>query len=107
MTSKREHGVRTGTVQWKTAMLKLGAVGVIAAISAGAVAAGDTKRGAQLFQQCMACHSVQAGEHMTGPSLAHAAGRKAGTGPGFQRYSEALKRSGVTWNDAALERARI
>ena len=83
------------------------ALGLIAAISAGAAAAGDAKRGAQLFQQCMACHSVQPGEHMTGPSLAHAAGRKAGTGPGFQRYSEALKRSGVTWNDAALERARI
>lgn len=85
-------------------MLKLSALGLIAAISSGAAAAGDAKRGAQLFQQCMACHSVQPGEHMTGPSLAHAAGRKAGTAPGFQRYSDALKRSGVTWNDATLDK---
>ena len=44
-----------------------------------AVAAGDAKRGAQLFQQCMACHSTEPGEHLTGPSLAHVWSRKAGT----------------------------
>jgi cytochrome c len=85
-------------------MLKLGALALVAAMSHSAVAAGDAKRGAQLFQQCIACHSVQPGEHMTGPSLAQAAGHKAGTAPGFQRYSEALKRSGVTWDDAALDK---
>lgn len=74
------------------------------AAAASAVAAGDAKRGVQLFRQCMACHSVQPGEHMTGPSLAHAAGHKAATAPGFQRYSDALKGSGVTWDDAALEK---
>jgi cytochrome c len=67
-----------------------------------AVAAGDAQRGAQLFGQCMACHSVQPGEHMTGPSLAHVWNRKAGS-QDFMRYSEPLKRSGVTWNDAALD----
>lgn len=85
-------------------MLKLSALGLIAAIGQSAIAAGDAKRGAQLFQQCMACHSVQAGEHLTGPSLAQAAGHKAGTAQGFQRYSDALKRSGVTWDDAALDK---
>lgn len=74
------------------------------AMSGAALGAGDAKRGAQVFRQCMACHSVQPGEHMTGPSLAHAAGHKAGTAPGFQRYSDALKRSGVTWDDAALDK---
>ena len=68
-----------------------------------ALAAGDAKRGVQLFRQCIACHSVQPGEHLTGPSLAHAVGHKAGTAPGFQRYSDALKRSGVTWDDASLD----
>lgn len=85
-------------------MLNVGALALIAVASQGVVAAGDAKRGAQLFQQCMACHSVQAGEHMTGPSLAHVAGRKAGTAQGFQRYSDAMKRSGVTWEDAALDK---
>jgi cytochrome c len=52
----------------------------------------------------MACHSVQSGEHLTGPSLARAAGHKAGTAEGFQRYSDALKRSGVTWDDVTLDK---
>ena len=74
------------------------------AVSSVVLGAGDAKRGAQLFRQCMACHSVQPGEHLTGPSLARAAGHKAGTAEGFQRYSDALKRSGVTWDDAALDK---
>src|SRR5882672_3748055 len=67
-------------------------------------AAGDAKRGAQLFGQCVACHSVQPGEHQTGPSLAHVWNRKAGTTAGFMRYSDAVKQSGVTWNEAALDK---
>ena len=88
-------------------MPKAGAIVLIAIatiVSKSAVAAGDAKRGAQLFQQCMACHSVQPGEHLTGPSLAHVAGHKSGSAQGFQRYSEALKRSGVTWDDASLDK---
>src|SRR5712691_1883648 len=69
-----------------------------------AIAAGDAKRGAQAFGQCMACHSVQPGEHMTGPSLAHVWGRKAASAEGFARYSEALQRSGMTWNEATLDK---
>ncbi|HVB79437.1 MAG TPA: hypothetical protein VNE82_05725 [Candidatus Binataceae bacterium] len=40
---------------------------------------------------------------MTGPSVAAIWGRKAGTVAGFARYSDAPKRSGVTWNAATLE----
>jgi cytochrome c len=71
---------------------------------AAAHAAGDALRGARAFQQCIACHSVEPGRHLTGPSLAHAWGSRAGTASGFQRYSEALQRSGLTWNDASLDR---
>ncbi len=52
----------------------------------------------------MACHSVQRGEHLTGPSLAHAWGNKAASAQGFPRYSEALRRSAVVWNDATLDK---
>lgn len=69
-----------------------------------ALAAGDAKRGAQVFGQCMACHSVNDGEHLAGPSLAHVWNRKAGNAEGFQRYSKALKRSGVTWDAANLDK---
>jgi cytochrome c len=68
-----------------------------------AQAAGDAARGARVFQACAACHSIQPGEHMTGPSLADVWNRKAGAVRGFERYSEALERSNVVWNDSSLD----
>jgi len=65
--------------------------------------AGDAERGARLFGQCMACHSIEPGEHLTGPSLAHVFNRKAGSADGFQRYSDALMRAVVTWNEVTLD----
>lgn len=55
------------------------------------------------FAQCAACHSVTPGRHVFGPSLAGVAGRKAGAVPGYA-YSEALKKSGLAWDAAALDR---
>src|SRR2546423_1336539 len=80
------------------------AVPFVALMIDPAGAAGDPKRGAQLFQQCMACHSVQPGEHLTGPSLAHVWNHKAGTAPGFMRYSDVLLGAGLTWNPATLDK---
>jgi cytochrome c len=40
---------------------------------------------------------------MTGPSLANLWGRKAGELSSFDRYSDALKSSGIIWNDRALD----
>jgi cytochrome c len=68
-----------------------------------AIAAGDPLRGAKGFQQCAACHSTKPGEHLTGPSLAHTWGQKAGTAKGFLRYSEPLQKSGVMWNEKTLD----
>lgn len=84
--------------------MRRAAAAALLAFASATLAAGDAQRGAQLFRQCVACHSVQPGEHLTGPSLAHVWNRKAGGAKDFLRYSEALKRSGVTWNDATLER---
>lgn len=80
------------------------AAGVVLLSATAAIAGGDAKRGAQVFRQCMACHSVQPAEHLTGPSLAHAWNRKAGTAEDFMRYSDALKGSGITWNASALDK---
>jgi len=41
---------------------------------------------------------------MTGPSLAHVWGSKAGTARGFPRYSDALKKSGIVWNEETLDK---
>jgi cytochrome c len=65
--------------------------------------AGDVQRGARAAQACMACHSFTPGQHMTGPSLDRIWGRKAGTVPGFGRYSDALRHSGIVWNRQELD----
>lgn len=65
---------------------------------------GDPARGAALFQQCAACHSVEPGLHLTGPSLAAIWNQRAGTVGGFGRYSEALKRARITWDAATVDR---
>lgn len=69
-----------------------------------ALAQGNAERGAEAFRTCAACHSVVPGRQMTGPSLAHVWERKAATVPGFTRYSEALRKSGITWNAGTLDR---
>jgi cytochrome c len=76
----------------------------LAFASMAAVAAGDPVAGSRAFAQCMACHSVEPGRHLTGPSLAHAWGRKAASAEGFMRYSNALARSGLTWNAQTLDK---
>ena len=66
-------------------------------------AAGDAEKGARASRSCMACHSFAPGRQLTGPSLADVWGRKAGTVEGFGRYSDALKNSGVVWNEQKLD----
>ena len=69
-----------------------------------AVAAGDPGRGARDFRPCMACHSVKAGEHSTGPSLANLWNRKAGTAEGFSNYSSVLREANIEWNQDSLDK---
>jgi cytochrome c len=65
------------------------------------VFAQDVSLGKLKFQDCIACHSTNAGENLIGPSLFGVYGRQAGTGEGF-RYSNAVKKSGVTWDSNSL-----
>ena len=71
--------------------------------TASAFGAEDAQRGAKAFQACVTCHSLEPGRHFTGPSLASVYGRRAGTAPGFQRYSDAVLGSGVEWNEKTLD----
>ena len=85
----------------------LASVTVLAALvlaTENAAAAGDARRGAQVFQACMACHSVKPGEHLTGPSLANVWNHRAGTANKFSRYSDALKRADIEWGEATLDK---
>ena len=64
---------------------------------------GRTAGEAVFKSQCGICHSVQPGRNQVGPSLAGIVGRKAGQVPGFH-YSPANKNSGLTWDEATLDR---
>ena len=70
--------------------------------AAGQPLEGNPSRGAAVFGQCVACHSVDPGIHLTGPSLARVWGWRAGTVEGFTRYSEPLP--AVVWDAATLDR---
>lgn len=63
---------------------------------------GDPMRGERDFRACTPCHSLEPDRNMTGPSLANLWGRKAASLPSFERYSDALKSSGITWDDRSL-----
>ena len=73
------------------------------ALVAQAQGPGDAQRGAQVFNQCKICHSLEGGKNLVGPSLHGAIGRKAGSVPGYA-YSPAMKNADVTWNDNTLSK---
>jgi cytochrome c len=63
---------------------------------------GDAARGKLVFEKrCTGCHAMEGDRE--GPRLAGVFGRKAGSVAGFD-YSTGLKNSGITWNQATLER---
>src|SRR5262245_10414839 len=64
---------------------------------------GDAALGSRVFRACAACHSLEADRNMTGPSLAGVWNRKAGSLKSFSRYSEAMRLSGITWDEQSLD----
>lgn len=62
---------------------------------------GDAANGRRVFTQCMACHAVQEGRNMAGPSMFGIVGRPAGTVEGF-RYSDANANSGIVWTEPTM-----
>jgi len=74
------------------------ALGVLVGVP-GAVRAADVEHGKMVFQSCAACHSDK--PDAIGPSLRGVYGRKAGSLEDF-RYSNAMMRANLTWDDANL-----
>ena len=74
-------------------------------LSTGAFAAddGNPERGQRVFGVCAACHSLEPNKNMTGPSLADLWNRQAGGLKSFSRYSDALKSSGIIWDNNSLD----
>jgi len=64
----------------------------------------DVAAGQAVFSRCKICHTVDAGgRNIVGPNLHGIFGRKAGTLDKFA-YSDAMRDSGIVWNDETLSK---
>ena len=65
---------------------------------------GDIVHGKKVFaEQCSLCHTTTAAPG-PGPKLKGVFGRKAGVSDPKFSYTPAMKKSGLTWNQATLQR---
>ena len=71
------------------------AFGTSAAPDAAALA-----RGEQVYSRCAACHAIEV--NRTGPQHCGLFGRRAGTAPGYDSYSKAMRASTTVWNEKTL-----
>ena len=62
---------------------------------------GDPEAGKAGYDRCLACHALA--YDRTGPRHCGLFGRRAGGVKDFA-YSEAMKRSGIVWNEKTLDR---
>jgi nitrite reductase (NO-forming) len=69
---------------------------------AAPVNGGDAAAGRLVFRKCQACHSMEPGKTILGPSLAGILGRKAGSDPGYS-YSPAMKQANIVWDAKSLD----
>ena len=90
--------MKSGYIAWRiaTALLVLGAAQFASAAEC------DKPAGEKAFVKCAACHSLEKGKHLAGPSLANLIGRKAGSVEGFL-FSFAMEQSDITWNIESLD----
>jgi cytochrome c len=89
-------GKETGMLKWVIA------AGVMVALPTVALAQ-DVEAGKKVFVKCAPCHSIGPGaKNKVGPEQNGLIGRKAGSVEGFN-YSEAMKNSGITWDEASLD----
>ncbi len=78
------------------------AFGLALALGSTSATAADLKAGKKIFKKCKACHSLKAGKKKVGPSLNDVLGKKAAQVKGF-KYSKAMKKADITWDDATLD----
>ena len=76
------------------------ALWLLAAAAQAAPDAAALKRGEEIYARCAACHAIEA--NRTGPQHCGLFGRKAGTAPGFDGYSKAMRASGIVWDEHTL-----
>jgi cytochrome c len=72
---------------------------IVVCTTAKQAIAADTQKGRALFQACVACHTEK--PDAVGPSLRGVFGRKSAERDDF-RYSNAMKRANLTWDEVNL-----
>jgi cytochrome c len=83
-------------------MKKLLLAAAVTAVSSGLASAQDLAAGANSFKKCLSCHSVgETAKNSVGPVLNGLDGRASGSVPGYN-FSDANKKSGITWNEATF-----
>ncbi len=71
-------------------------------VSSGLAFAQDLAAGATTFKKCAICHDIgETAKNKVGPELNGIDGRSSGSAPGYN-YSDANKKSGITWNEATF-----
>ena len=79
------------------------ALGLAASVTLAIPASADLAHGEKLWRKCMSCHTLEAnGRNKVGPRLHGLFGRVAGSVVDY-RYSDALKGSGIIWNERTLD----
>ena len=80
---------------------------VVVAASTGVTFAQDVDAGKNAFKICGVCHKIGPGAtNFVGPELNGLDGRKAGSSspaPTPYSYSDAMKNSGITWDEATFK----
>jgi cytochrome c len=75
---------------------------VVLLASTGVTLAQDLEAGASVFKQCGVCHKIGPGaKNFVGPELNGLDGRKAGSTD--YAYSDSMKSSGITWDEASFK----
>lgn len=83
-------------------MRKLLLAASLVTVSTGFAFAQDLAAGATTFKKCAICHDIgETAKNKVGPELNGIDGRTSGSAPGYN-YSDANKKSGITWNEATF-----
>lgn len=72
-------------------------------LASAPVVADTAADGERVFKKCQACHSLDAGRHRAGPSLAGVFRAGAGSVDGYS-YSPAMEDSGIIWDEENLDK---
>ena len=96
-------------MKWGRAAWAMGGGALLLASAAMAATGGSAAttssdaallHGQKIYERCAACHAVEA--NRVGPQHCGLFGRKAGTAPGFDGYSKAMRDSGIVWDAKSL-----